>query len=40
MLVFTTGNGVVGFTYDPSLGEFFLSHGRMEIPEKGKIYFS
>ena len=38
MLVFTTGNGVHGFTYDPSLGEYFLSHSRMKIPEKGKIY--
>ena len=38
MLVFTTGNGVVGFTYDPSLGEYFLSHSKMEIPVKGKIY--
>jgi len=38
MLVFTSGNGVVGFTYDPSLGEYFLSHGNMVIPEEGKIY--
>jgi fructose-1,6-bisphosphatase I len=38
MLVFTTGNGVHGFTYDPSLGEFFLSHSEMRIPEKGNVY--
>jgi fructose-1,6-bisphosphatase I len=38
MLVFTTGSGVNGFTYDPTLGEFFLSHPGMVIPEKGKIY--
>lgn len=38
MLVFTTGMGVNGFTYDPSLGEYFLSHSNMQIPEDGKIY--
>jgi len=38
MLVYTTGRGVNGFTYDPSLGEFFLSHADMEIPEDGKIF--
>ena len=38
MLVFTTGNGVNGFTYEPSLGEFFLSHQDMSIPVNGKIY--
>ncbi len=38
MLVYTTGNGVNGFTYEPSLGEFFLSHQDMSIPENGKIY--
>lgn len=38
MLVFTTGSGVNGFTYDPSLGEFFLSHPNMVIPDKGTIY--
>jgi fructose-1,6-bisphosphatase I len=38
MLVYTTGNGVQGFTYEPSLGEFYLSHSRMEIPEDGRIY--
>ncbi|MFQ5639905.1 MAG: class 1 fructose-bisphosphatase [bacterium] len=38
MLVFTTGNGVHGFTYDPSVGEFFLSHNDIKIPNRGKIY--
>lgn len=38
MLVYTSGNGVNGFTYEPSLGEFILSHPRMQIPTKGSIY--
>lgn len=38
MLVYTTGNGVNGFTYDPSLGTFLLSHENMMIPQDGKIY--
>ncbi|EOB6241648.1 class 1 fructose-bisphosphatase [Vibrio vulnificus] len=38
MLVYTTGNGVNGFTYDPSLGTFCLSHENMMIPKDGKIY--
>lgn len=38
MLVFTTGNGVNGFTLDPSIGEFCLSHPDMQIPKDGKIY--
>jgi len=38
MLVYTTGNGVNGFTLDPSVGMFLLSHPDMKIPEKGKIY--
>lgn len=38
MLVYTTGNGVNGFTYEPSLGEYFLSHPNMKLPEDGKIY--
>ena len=38
MLVYTTGNGVNGFTYDPSLGVFYLSHPRMRMPEDGRIY--
>lgn len=38
MLVYTTGRGVNGFTYDPSLGEFFLSHPLMKIKKNGEIY--
>ncbi|MDK2690560.1 class 1 fructose-bisphosphatase [Vibrio vulnificus] len=38
MLVYTTGNGVNGFTYDPSLGTFCLSHENMMIPQNGNIY--
>ena len=38
MLVYTTGNGVNGFTLDPSIGEFCLSHPEMRIPKKGNIY--
>lgn len=38
MLVFTTGHGVNGFTLDPSIGTYCLSHPNMKIPEKGKIY--
>lgn len=38
MLVYTTGNGVNGFTFDPGIGSFFLSHPNMSIPKSGKIY--
>ncbi|MGK0406773.1 MAG: fructose-1,6-bisphosphatase I [Roseivirga sp.] len=38
MLVFSTGNGVHGFTYDPGIGSFFLSHPQMRVKEEGKIY--
>ncbi len=38
MLVYTTGNGVNGFTLDPSIGEFCLSHPNMKTSESGKIY--
>ena len=38
MLVYTTGNGVNGFTLDPSIGVFCLSHPNMRIPENGSIY--
>ncbi len=39
MLVLTTGEGVNGFTLDPSVGEFFLSHPDIRIPRRSK-YFS
>lgn len=38
MLVYSTGNGVHGFTCDPSLGVFYLSHENMQMPESGNIY--
>ena len=38
MLVYTTGSGVNGFTLDPSIGVFCLSHPDMQIPQDGKIY--
>lgn len=38
MLVYTTGKGVNGFTLDPSIGEFCLSHPNMTVPEAGTIY--
>jgi fructose-1,6-bisphosphatase I len=38
MLVYTAGFGVNGFTYEPSLGEYFLSHPSMRIPADGKIF--
>lgn len=40
MLVYTTGQGVHGFTLDPSIGEFLLSHPDMRIPEPGKRIYS
>ncbi|TGE08405.1 class 1 fructose-bisphosphatase [Hymenobacter fodinae] len=38
MLVYTTGHGVVGFTYENSLGEFFLSHPNITIPASGNVF--
>jgi fructose-1,6-bisphosphatase I len=38
MLVYSTGNGVNGFTLDPSIGEFCLSHPDIKSPVDGKIY--
>ena len=38
MMVFSTGNGVNGFTYDPTLGLFCLSHPNMTFPSDGVIY--
>ncbi|MEF3254547.1 MAG: class 1 fructose-bisphosphatase [Deferribacterales bacterium] len=38
MFVYTTGRGVNGFTLDPSVGEFLLSHPDMRTPEQGGIY--
>ena len=38
IFVYSTGTGVHGFTYDPSVGEFLLSHENIRIPRKGRIY--
>ncbi len=38
VMVYTTGHGVHGFTYDPSIGEFLLSHENIITPKSGKYY--
>jgi len=38
MLVLTSGNGVNGFTLNPAIGSFYLSHPNMQYPKNGKIY--
>ena len=38
MLVYTTGHGVNGFTLNPAIGTFYLSHPNMQFPEEGTIY--
>lgn len=38
MLVYTAGDGVFGFTLDPSIGEFLLSHASIRVPARGKYY--
>ena len=38
ILVYTTGNGVNGFTLDPSIGEFCLSHPNIQTPKQSNIY--
>jgi fructose-1,6-bisphosphatase I len=38
ILVYTTGDGVYGFTLDPAIGAFVLSHDRVRMPECGNIY--
>ena len=38
MLVYTTGHGVNGFTLNPAIGTFYLSHPNMKYPAKGNIY--
>ncbi|MFN0157529.1 MAG: class 1 fructose-bisphosphatase [Bacteroidota bacterium] len=38
MVVYSTGHGVHGFTLDPTVGEFLLSHENMRIPQRGSIY--
>ncbi|MEM1096335.1 MAG: class 1 fructose-bisphosphatase [Bacteroidota bacterium] len=38
ILVYTTGNGVNGFTLDPSIGEFLLSHPNIQTPKTARVY--
>jgi fructose-1,6-bisphosphatase I len=38
MLVYTTGHGVNGFTLNPAIGTFYLSHPNLKFPENGNIY--
>ena len=38
MLVYTTGSGVHGFTLDPTIGEFLLSHPQIRTPDVGRYY--
>ena len=38
MLVYTTGDGVNGFTLNPAIGTFYLSHPQMKFPKEGTIY--
>ena len=38
MLVFTVGQGVHGFTLEPSIGEYLLSNENIRIPSRGKVY--
>jgi fructose-1,6-bisphosphatase I len=38
MLIYTTGHGVQGFTLNPTIGTFYLSHPNVKIPEDGHIY--
>jgi fructose-1,6-bisphosphatase I len=40
MMVYTTGYGVFGFTLDPSIGEFLLSHSNIRIPSPGRRIYS
>lgn len=38
MLVYTTGQGVHGFTLEPSIGEYLLSHEKIRVPARGTVY--
>ncbi len=38
MFVYSTGDGAHGFTLDPAIGEYFLSHENLKIPERGRTY--
>ncbi len=38
MLVYTAGNGVAGFTLDPAIGAYVISHPRIDMPRQGNVY--
>ena len=38
MLVYTVGQGVYGFTLEPGIGEYLLSHEQIRMPERGRVY--
>ena len=38
MIVYSTGHGVNGFTLNPAIGTYYLSHPNMQFPENGSIY--
>jgi fructose-1,6-bisphosphatase I len=38
MMVYTTGNGVNGFTLNPAIGTYYLSHPNIQVPEQGNIF--
>ena len=38
MMVYTTGNGVNGFTLNPAIGTYYLSHPNIQVPQKGNMY--
>jgi fructose-1,6-bisphosphatase I len=38
MMVYTTGNGVYGFTLDPAVGAFIISHEKITMPQRGNLY--
>jgi fructose-1,6-bisphosphatase I len=38
ILVYTAGHGVFGFTLDPAIGDYLLSHENLRMPEQGNIY--
>jgi fructose-1,6-bisphosphatase I len=38
MLVYTTGHGAHGFTLDPAIGAFVLSHPDIQMPQRGSVY--
>lgn len=37
ILVFTMGDGVNGFTLDPQIGEFVMTHPNIQVPKRGKV---